>query len=152
MQKCTATTAKGDPCKAWAVKGTEPPRCSAHAKRNVGAGAPAGNSNARKHGFYSRAYTLEELTAIGESAEITLDDEIQLLRVQLLRIGRYLKQKGKKLEARDYAALARITAPTARAIAALLRTKLIIESGNADEASAIENALDILSAEYGIKL
>jgi hypothetical protein len=33
--RCTAITAEGRPCRAWAMKGTEPPRCAAHRDRRV---------------------------------------------------------------------------------------------------------------------
>ncbi len=52
-QRCSAANPDGKTCRAWAVRGTDPPLCSAHAGRNAGAGASAGNQNARKHGFYS---------------------------------------------------------------------------------------------------
>lgn len=28
--RCTATTTRGQPCKRWAVRGSDPPRCAAH--------------------------------------------------------------------------------------------------------------------------
>lgn len=42
--RCTATTAAGRPCRAWAVRGTDPPRCTAHRDREAAqeaAGPPA---------------------------------------------------------------------------------------------------------------
>ena len=35
--RCTATTAAGRTCRAWAVRGTDPPRCAAHRDRAEGA-------------------------------------------------------------------------------------------------------------------
>jgi hypothetical protein len=51
--RCTATTAAGRPCRAWAVRGSDPPRCSAHRGGQRPVGAPAGNTNALKHGAYA---------------------------------------------------------------------------------------------------
>jgi hypothetical protein len=46
--RCTATTKVGQPCRAYAARGT------VHAGLCV-AGAPKGNRNAVKHGFYARS-------------------------------------------------------------------------------------------------
>ncbi len=47
-RRCSGTTRAGEPCKAYAVRGTQ--LCSAHS-RSVG--APVGNKNRQTHGFYS---------------------------------------------------------------------------------------------------
>ena len=52
-QRCTATTAKKMPCKAWAVRGSDPPLCGAHGGGLGRPGAPAGNENALIHGAYA---------------------------------------------------------------------------------------------------
>jgi hypothetical protein len=47
-------------------------------------GAPKGNQNARKHGFYSRALDEAEKVELEEAAYVEgIDDEIALLRVKL---------------------------------------------------------------------
>jgi hypothetical protein len=51
---CTATCADGSSCRAWAVRGTDPPRCAAHGGGERPVGPPKGNQNARTHGFYVR--------------------------------------------------------------------------------------------------
>ena len=50
--RCTAKTAKGTACRAWAVRGSDPPRCAAHGGGSRPPGAPRGNTNARRHGAY----------------------------------------------------------------------------------------------------
>lgn len=50
---CTATTRLGQPCRAWAVLGTDPPRCAPHGGTGAKPGAPEGNRNAVTHGFYA---------------------------------------------------------------------------------------------------
>ena len=52
-RRCTATTAAGHPCRAYAVHGTDPPRCAPHRGGKTPVGAPAGNTNAQPHGFYA---------------------------------------------------------------------------------------------------
>lgn len=50
-------------------------------------GAPAGNQNARKHGFYSRVITKAERRDLRYAAGIkNIDQEIDLLRVRLKSI------------------------------------------------------------------
>jgi hypothetical protein len=47
-------------------------------------GAPYGNQNARKHGYYSEVRTEGEKQALSRSAAVRgVDDEIALLRVKL---------------------------------------------------------------------
>lgn len=74
-------------CRAWAVRGSDPPLCVAHAGRAVGAGAPPGNQNRRTHGFYGRILQPDEandLHSYGKS--ITIDSEIGIARVALRRV------------------------------------------------------------------
>lgn len=52
--RCTAVCADGLPCRAWAVRGTDPPRCAPHGGGRAPVGAPRSNQNARTHGFYAR--------------------------------------------------------------------------------------------------
>jgi hypothetical protein len=76
-RRCTSTTRSGRPCRAWAVRGTDPPAGAAHAGRNVGAGAPEANQNARTHGFYASVLDPQELAdPIAYADDMTLDDEI----------------------------------------------------------------------------
>ncbi len=49
-KRCGAKTRAGTPCKAPAVHGKN--RCRLHGGAN-GSGAPVGNKNAYKHGYYS---------------------------------------------------------------------------------------------------
>ena len=47
-------------------------------------GAPRGNQNARKHGFYSRALTEAEKLEMEEASYVEgIDEEITLLRIKL---------------------------------------------------------------------
>lgn len=81
---CGALTRGGSPCKRAPVEGKT--RCRLHG--GLSTGAPKGNSNAVKHGFYSDALLPEERT-LYERAEVgSLDDEIRLARVKLHRFVR----------------------------------------------------------------
>lgn len=68
------------------MHGSDPPTCSTHA-RITGGGAPKGNQNALKHGFYSRLIRPEEsaqLVTLMQSGE--LDDELAMTRVVARRV------------------------------------------------------------------
>ena len=53
-------------------------------------GAPKGNQNARKHGFYSKVLTEEEQADFNFATRVQgIDDEIALLRVKIKSILRY---------------------------------------------------------------
>lgn len=98
-RRCTAVNKNGNVCQAWSMWGTKPPRCSAHAGRNVGAGAPLGNSNARKHGLYSSKMTAEEIGSLESYAEDkSLQGELVLARLQLIRMIGYQMQEDVPVE------------------------------------------------------
>jgi len=67
--RCTTICTDGSPCRAWAVRGIDPPRCAAHGGGRAPVGAPKGNQNARTHGFYARrdvpdeGWTIDTLVA-----------------------------------------------------------------------------------------
>jgi hypothetical protein len=156
-QKCSHTTTQGKPCRAWAMPGTDPPACSAHAGRNVGAGAPAGNVNRRAHGFYSPALTEEELADLVAAADdLTLDDEIACARVLLRRIMRSLDinpDPETPLSIDDLHKLTSLALQAARTIARLLRDKRAISGEAADGiAGAIGQALDELANQWGLEI
>ena len=53
-RRCEAMTKAGTRCRAWAVRGSDPPRCVSHGGSAYEPGPP-GNRNAEKHGVYSQA-------------------------------------------------------------------------------------------------
>jgi hypothetical protein len=92
---CSATTTAGEPCKAWAVHDTGPPLCSAHAGRNVGAGAPLGNQNRTTRGFYASVLSRRELADILEGVDLTpLQSEIACACAALRRLLKHLTETG----------------------------------------------------------
>ena len=110
-KRCTATTSKSQPCQAWAVADTDPPRCAAHGGASAPPGAPAGNQNARTHGAYSRPdiepKSIDDLILIGSRATDRVEQYIEerlfemkpdeflalsnLLGQLLSRVGRLLR-------------------------------------------------------------
>ena len=88
LTKCTATTAQGNPCKAWAIRSSDPPRCAPHAGLAKG---KKGNQNAVKHGYYRQLVESDEILSLYDDAgDVDLDQEAILLRVYLHRLTQYL--------------------------------------------------------------
>ncbi len=164
--RCTATTKNGSQCKAWSIADAQPPRCSTHAGCTKGAGAPPGNHNAETHGFYDRAYTLEELAdLVANAANMTLDDEIAAVRVGIQRAMLKIKdgrtndidkegdEYQRDLTAAEYAALASLITTGANTVARLLRARRSVSGDAADGiAGAIAQALDEIGNELGLDL
>jgi len=127
---------------------TDPPRCAAHRDDRGAHGAPAGNTNAREHGFYSPALDAAELADLVSLADDpSLDDEIAAARVALRRVLAALDtdQPDPRLASLAFAGT--------RTIARLLRDQRAISGDAADGiAGAIAQALDELSTEWGIDL
>ena len=76
-RRCEAFKPDGSACRAWAQRGSDPPRCAAHSGR---VGAPPGNRNAQRHGAYSRPV----------SPITNIDDAVQDLERRLTQLAGYL--------------------------------------------------------------
>lgn len=153
-RQCSATTKAGSRCQAWSLRDADPPLCSAHAGRNVGAGAPAGNQNARKHGFYSDAITVEELRRIVKYAEErpSLRQEIDVFRVYLRRLFLYLTE-GDEPTRQDLVTVGKLIVSTGRTIARMARDERALSGDSSDGLNAaIAQALDELGTEWGLPL
>lgn len=105
-RRCSATTKAGEPCKAYAVRGSQ--LCAAHS-RSVG--APAGNQNRLVHGFYAKPepkpiVTVDEAIAslgrqltraeeiMAETQDLEAWNRIFALHTQALsRLGRLLRDQ-----------------------------------------------------------
>jgi len=145
---CSATTAAGKPCRAHAVHGTDPPLCSAHAGRNAGAGAPHGNQNARKHGYYGQVLTHAEMADMVAAADLTtLEDEVAITRVALRRLLLLLHDADTPpQEIKEIAPL--VFDGTGR-IARLLQTERLISGEAVDTVfNVLGGALDILTDKF----
>ncbi len=144
-------------CRAWALRGSDPPRCSAHSGRT---GAPAGNQNRLVHGFYASTLQPDELAALAAHAgDTTLDAEIAITRVALRRIltmlltGLTPGPNPRPLDAGDYARFIALAFHGAGAISRLLRARHQLGGDQRDEiTSFFDQALDELSAKWGIEL
>jgi hypothetical protein len=160
---CCYVSPDGRPCRARAVHGSVPPRCSAHAGRTPGAGEQAKEEERRTPGFYSSALLPEELADLVACADdLSLDDEIATTRVTLRRIlglicADHLQKQPEgdtiHLTTQEYARLATLALAGARTVARLLRDQRALSGEAADGiAGAIAQALDELGTELGLDL
>ncbi|MFN2278871.1 MAG: hypothetical protein ACK2UR_14760 [Candidatus Promineifilaceae bacterium] len=92
-RKCSAVNSDGSPCQAWAIRGSRPALCSAHAGRNYGAGARLGNKNALKHGYYTRHFTEQEIVEFEALTDRSLIGELVLARTMIGRLAAYANRK-----------------------------------------------------------
>jgi hypothetical protein len=151
--RCSATTTAGAPCRAWAVRGADPPLCSTHSGRTVGAGAPVGNVNAVKHGFFRRKLShqdLADLVANLNNIDI-IDDEVAINRVLLSKLLNFMQENEDDLEI--IVRIAPLILRTTAGIANLLRARRAISHESANSLlDALGTALDEISNEWGIRL
>jgi hypothetical protein len=162
MNKCTATTASGRPCQAWAIRGSSPPLCAAHrgaspAGASVGGsdipaqdekrftGAPMENGSAEKTGFY----------AVDPSA-VSINQAIAGLVDKMTRLDRItaeVQANAADTKPGDLMPLFRLYTQASSHLSRLLRDRHAL-SGEADDefAAAIGQALDELGAEWGVDL
>ncbi len=141
--RCTHLTKAGRPCKAWAVRGSNPPACISHL-----------SSASAEPGFYSRTLTDEELAdLVRHAAELTLDEEIACTRIAVRRTLEFLSEGRGALSEAVFLRAAGLVFQGARTIARLLRDQQALLGGSTDQMKAVfDTALDALSAEWGVEL
>ncbi len=132
---CTAIKSDGQPCRAWATKGSDPPLCGAHLGK---VGAPEGNQNARKHGAYARP--VEEITCI--------DDAVKDLEHRLTGLTHYLDE----VKAADSLPALALYGQMVSRYGRLLRDSRALQGKSAESLlDLIATAVDELSTEMGWK-
>ncbi|MGC9346697.1 MAG: hypothetical protein ACP5JG_01050 [Anaerolineae bacterium] len=147
---CTAYKKDGTPCRAWAVRGSDPPRCAAHGGGKAPVGAPKGNQNALKHGLYARIPPPE--ADLGDIPD-TINAVIRDLAIKQARLSNYINGNLRDLDVRTLARLLQLHAQTASRLGRLLRDQRALSGEAADGISgAIAQALDELSNELGVDL
>lgn len=126
-QRCTALTNAGRPCQAWAVRGTDPPRCAAH-----GGVEPADEE--------------EE-----QDPREALEQEIYAVRRVLWMLLDHLDEDP-ELGLQELAFIAPMMLDTTRTVAHLLRDQRALSGETAEGISgAIGQALDELAVEWGFR-
>jgi hypothetical protein len=132
---------------AWAVRGTDPPRCSPHGGGQRPVGAPPGNTNAWVHGMYAaRKVALE-----------TIDEIITDLAEKQAAISEYIMDNLTDPESRVTAdrliKIIELHGRNASRLGRLLRDRRALSGDAADGISAaIAQALEELQTELGTQL
>jgi hypothetical protein len=122
---------------------SDPALCSAHAGRNVGAGAPVGNQNGMKHGLYASMMKPEEVADLEIATTSTLVHELVMTRLMLRRMARYLNKE--ELPQKDAVEIMSIIFTGVRAVAYLRNN---IEKDAVDW----DGELDDLGKAWGMEL
>ena len=110
-------------------------------------GAPPGNCNAVKHGFYSRKFKNSDLVRNDQVKKIDLEDEITLIHLNI----RHLLELG--LNAKDLnegIMILRVVSLGASALARLVRTQHLISPIEDEFSLALKEALTQAQFELGI--
>jgi len=147
--RCTAISANGRPCRAWAVHGSDPPRCAPHGGGRTPAGAPHGNQNARTHGFYAAAQADEP------DQPCTIDFVIADFFRKHYRLARYMDRSGDDLTPDQILAFTRLYGQNASRLGRLLLQRHTLrshaEAGHPLD-GAIAQALKELGEDLGVDL
>ncbi len=171
---CTATTRQGQPCRAWAVPGTDPPRCAPHGGAGAKPGAPEGNQNAVTHGFYARNWSFPQISDVADPktqsgqthipdtqddviVAATLAEVMTYITEDLVKkyiaLSKYIDQSFAELTPLAMTHLLALHAQIASRIGRLLRDQKIIDPGlPTGMEQAINKALDELSEQFGTPL
>jgi hypothetical protein len=97
-------------------------------KRNRG--APRGNQNAFRHGFYSSRFRQQELQALSQSTVLDLADEIALMRVATARLMASLDSHTEPRDIQTELSILRAVNLSALSINGLVRTRLMLTRGS----------------------
>ena len=148
-RRCTARTATGRLCRAWAVRTSDPPRCAAHGGGRAPVGAPPGNHNARTHGFYAASGS----AATTPDPPCSIDDVIADLASKYNLISSYIDQHIDDLSPSIVLGHLKLHGQTASRLGRLLRDRHVIAPPQRDAlSSAVNQALDELAIDLGVDL
>jgi uncharacterized protein YjcR len=104
------------------------------------AGAPVGNVNAWKHGFYSRRFKALELCDLDTILQNNLDDEIALLRVMIRRVFEAADNEAETLD--DWERALSTLGSASTRLANLIRAQHLTSGGS-------QNIEDLLAEAIG---
>ena len=161
---CSFRTKAGRPCRAWAMRSSDPPACSSHWRASRGGHAEgkvaadhllsALDEEALQAGFYDHTLSEDELADLTiHAADSSLADEIACTRIAVRRTLEFLNERMDSMSESGFLRSAGLVFQGARTIARLLREQQALTGGPEDCLQAIfDEALDGLSEEWGIEL
>ncbi|MBN1640377.1 MAG: hypothetical protein JXA09_04005 [Anaerolineae bacterium] len=143
--RCTATTRRGQPCRAWAVQGSDPPRCAAH-----GGSAPPPR--------VLDAGSAEAHCACSDPPDrgVDLETRIADLDRRIARLSAYIDRispDDPDITLQDYTRLLALHGQLTSRLGRLARDQQQLQAGqNADLAEAMDEALDLAGEILGIEV
>jgi hypothetical protein len=152
-RRCTAIRNDGGSCRAWAVRGSQPPRCAAHAGQGGEAQCVALAPAGRQAGEPWTDRILPDLWA--PPRDLTQIEEViaDLAERQAMLTEYIAAQVVGGADIGDVARLFALHGQNASRLGRLLRDQQALSGDSADVLlEAIGHALDELSAELGIQL
>ena len=112
-------------------------------------GGQPGNSNAVKHGFYSRKFMDLESEDLETALREGLGDEIALMRVMIRRVFDFANDNAGDLEGWT-GTLSALGAASTR-LAGMLRTQKLLGGSDSEALNALSKALAEVTNEFGCK-
>lgn len=142
-QRCSESTKNGKPCKAWAVRGSIPPRCAAHGGGKALTGAPANNRNAVTHGVY----------ALSTDPPTDLNARIADLDRRVRELSEFIDNLPADTPTTERSALFDLQGRLTSRLGRLMKDRQAISSTDADDMEAeLREALRIASGLLGVDL
>jgi len=134
--RCTATTVKGAPCRAWAVRGSDPPRCRVHLLRSVEG---------------TKCVEMPENDAVDLTRHIVdLADQVRDL-ARLIRDAQVVE--GEPLSLAEYRRLLALHGALCSRLSRMLRDRQQLQGDDQTELdAAIQDALDLAGEILGVDL
>lgn len=134
--RCTATTTKGRPCKGWAVRGTDPPRCAPHGGTVRPHGMPEDRGDADKAGGPNKT-----------------EEHIADLDRRIARLRDYIDEQTPDLAPGDLTRLLDTYSKLIERVTRVRGARQQMEgSSHSPLTDAIHRALDRIGKEWGIQL
>jgi hypothetical protein len=116
-------------------------------KPKRGRGAPLGNTNNLRHGFYSRRFKPVELKGLEACEPINLKDEIELLRVYVRRV---VEMAGDTQDLYTAIDILRALSFATSSLTRLIRAQHLIGEGADSVGEALIQALKEVKEEMGL--
>jgi len=106
-------------------------------------GAPAGYTNAVKHGLYSQQFTRSDIKALTNSPTLNLSDEIDMIRVYIRHVVELSKTETSLSASLE---CLRVLSVACICLTRLINTQRIVQPGN-DAMDALNIALEEMVAD-----
>ena len=151
--RCTAFTRAGNPCKAWAVRGSDPPRCSLHAIGRPPGGGRPGSQNARTHGAYPGSIAPGGPENEARSVPVGLKEHIADLERKIAVLSQYIDPHLHSLDLDGYARVLHLHGLLTLRLGRLLRDPYAFTNDGTDGLETLINtALAELGRDLGVDL